>query len=90
MIELQKKIKQSMPERELAAQLLNQMLEFKKDYYSDFNTFRQMDGAELTGGLGLIYVEKTFDNVEFRNIFKEGVIRGTKVILEKKIENSIG
>jgi len=63
---------------------------FKEKYYSDFNTFRQLEeGIELTGGVGLLYVKKTFDNIDFKNIFIGNKICGTEVIMEKKIEDSL-
>lgn len=56
---------------------------FQLSYYSDFNIYRQFHGKELTGGLGLIYVQKVFDKVSFQHRIKDGAIAGTIVSLEK-------
>jgi len=65
--------------------IFSELSEFKLQYFTDFNTFRQLEGKELSGGVGLIQVLNTFDNVEFHNIVKETSICGLKVIMDKLI-----
>ncbi len=59
---------------------------FKLDYYTDFNTFRQLEGSDVSGGVGLLQVKNTFDSVEFNNIIKGNKICGLSVVMEKFIE----
>ncbi len=66
--------------------IISDLTGFKQDYYTDFNTFRDMECiGESTGGLGLIQVKSTFDKVDFNNIIKENRISGLSVIMEKFI-----
>lgn len=68
--------------------ILSRFNQFKTAYFSDFNSFRQMDqGSELTGGVGLLYVKRTFDNVVFRHILYHDKITGTEILMEKYLEN---
>jgi putative nucleotidyltransferase with HDIG domain len=57
--------------------------QFQLKYFFDFNTFMQRKGAYLSGGLGLIYVLRMFDNVEFRKITDEHRVCGMEIIMEK-------
>ncbi len=59
--------------------------EFQLKYFFDFNKFMQRKGAYLSGGLGLLYVLRTFDNVEFRKITDEHRVCGMEIIMEKNI-----
>ncbi len=65
--------------------LLLELNTFKLEYYTDYNTFRQLEDSEVTGGVGLLQVINTFDNVEFQNIIKSDEIVGFKVIMEKNV-----
>ncbi len=58
---------------------------FKYEYYSDYNTFKQFDEGDLSGGLGLVQVKNSFDNVAFVNIIKDNKVNGLEVTLEKII-----
>ncbi len=57
--------------------------QFQLKYFFDFNTFMQRKGSYLSGGLGLIYVLRMFDNVEFRKITDEHRVCGMEIIMEK-------
>jgi serine/threonine protein kinase/response regulator RpfG family c-di-GMP phosphodiesterase len=63
-------------------ELLHKLNMFKQDYYTDFNSFRQIDSSEMSGGVGLIQVKSTFDNVYFKNIVKSNRIKGLEVKME--------
>lgn len=76
---------QNLEENPQAKNILTKINNFKEKYYSDFNAYRKLQGPELSGGLGLIYVKKTFDLVEFENIMSQNRILGTRVILEKNL-----
>jgi len=70
-------------------QMIEGFNEFKTSYYSDFNAFRQKEkGPDLTGGLGLLYVKKAFDNVVFKHVLYHNKITGTEVIMEKYIRKN--
>jgi putative nucleotidyltransferase with HDIG domain len=75
------------PEREKEAwkTALADLEGFREDYYTDFNVFRQIEGSEISGGVGLLYVKKTFDDVVFRNIVDNGRITGLEVTLTKLV-----
>ena len=74
---------QNLEESPQVKSILTEANNFKEKYYSDFNAYRKLQGPELSGGLGLIYVKKTFDLVEFENIISQNRILGTRVVLEK-------
>ncbi len=71
--------------REEIAMMVGYLNDFRAKYYIDFNTYRQLDSADSTGGVGLIHVLKTFDRVEYRNIVENYTVRGLEVVMEKII-----
>lgn len=48
--------------------------------------YRHIDAPEGTGGIGLIQVMQTFDNVDFHHIIANHTISGLEVVLEKYID----
>ncbi len=58
---------------------------FKLKYYTDFNTFRELEGTDVSGGVGLLQVMGFFDNAELKNKYTGDEISGLKVVLEKII-----
>ncbi len=59
--------------------------QFQLKYFFDFNTFMQKKTPYSTGGVGLLYVLRMFDNVEFRKITDEHRVCGMEVVMEKII-----
>ncbi|PKL15005.1 MAG: hypothetical protein CVV50_01515, partial [Spirochaetae bacterium HGW-Spirochaetae-6] len=74
-------------EKEKILPILSNLSDFKTKYYTDFNSFRSLEAEELSGGLGLLYVKKTFDEVIFKNIYESSHITGAEVIMRKNLEN---
>ncbi len=60
--------------------------DFLLDYYINYNQYRHVDSPEKTGGIGLIHVMQTFDNVDFRQIVENNTLRGMEIVLEKFID----
>ncbi len=79
------KIKNKLDEDNSYKEIITGLKTLKSDYYSDFNTFQQFDDGDLSGGLGLVQVKNSFDNVVFENIMENNKICGLKVTLEKNI-----
>lgn len=71
--------------KELINGLSRRLQGFLMDYYINFNKFRQMESTDMTGGVGLIQVMQSFDNVEFRNIMENNAVSGLEVTLFKYI-----
>jgi hypothetical protein len=71
--------------RDEISRMIGQINDFRAKYYIDFNTYRQINSADSTGGVGLIHVLKTFDHVDYRNIVEDYAIRGLEVVMEKLI-----
>jgi HD-GYP domain-containing protein (c-di-GMP phosphodiesterase class II)/serine/threonine protein kinase/anti-sigma regulatory factor (Ser/Thr protein kinase) len=65
--------------------ILKEADSFKEKYYGDFNAYRKLQGPDLSGGLGLIYVKKTFDSVTFENLIRGNRVCGTRVTLEIQV-----
>lgn len=65
--------------------ILSSLMDFKTKYYTDFNSFRSLEAEELSGGLGLLYVKKTFDEVVFKNIYESSHIIGAEVFMRKEL-----
>lgn len=65
--------------------ILKDLNKFKNKNYFDFNAFMQFETHELSGGVGLLYVETTFDNVYYNKILKNNQVKGFEVVLEKKL-----
>ncbi len=66
--------------------IIDNLNDFIKFNYADYNIFQNLKDEELSGGIGLIQVKNFFDEVEFNNIIEKGKIIGTEVKLLKKIE----
>ena len=64
-------------------QIMNDLNSFKNKNYFDFNVFMQFESEEMSGGVGLLYVETAFDNVEYNKIIKNNNVVGFEVVLEK-------
>lgn len=71
--------------RDEISALIGLINDFRAKYYIDFNTYRQIDSTESTGGVGLIHVLKTFDRVDYRNIVVNYAIKGLEVVMEKLV-----
>jgi putative nucleotidyltransferase with HDIG domain len=66
---------------------LNRKLQgFLMDNYINYNRYRHIDAPEGTGGIGLIQVMQTFDNVDFHHIIANHTISGMEVVLKKFID----
>lgn len=59
---------------------------FLMENYINYNRYRHIDAPEGTGGIGLIMVMQSFDNVDFRNIIEHHSLTGMEVILEKYLD----
>ncbi|MBN1533653.1 MAG: ATP-binding protein [Spirochaetes bacterium] len=77
------------PEREAMARIITNLENFHLEYFFDFNRYRMFDAGELSGGVGLIHVMQTFDQVDFRNITDQYRVRGMEVTLERYFEGSM-
>jgi anti-sigma regulatory factor (Ser/Thr protein kinase) len=74
------------PERkDEISRMIGYLNDFRAKYYIDFNTYRQIDSSESTGGVGLIHVLKSFDRVEYRNLVENYSIKGLEVVMVKYI-----
>lgn len=71
--------------KEKIRDIVIQFNNFRREYYLDYNSFRQIEGTELTGGIGLVHVLSFFDNVKFSNIIVNSRIKGFQVTLYKVI-----
>ncbi len=63
--------------------IINDLNRFKNKNYFDFNAFMQFESPELTGGVGLLYVETTFDNVTYNKIIEQDKVVAFEVIMQK-------
>ena len=71
--------------KEAFATAIKNFDQFQLKYFFDFNTFMQKKTPYSTGGVGLLYVLRMFDNVEFRKITDEHRVCGMEVVMEKII-----
>ncbi len=72
--------------RDVFGDLNKKLQNFLMEYYINYNQYRQIDSPEATGGIGLIQVMQTFDNVDFRQIVENNTLCGMEVMLEKFID----
>ncbi len=72
--------------RNVFGDLNKKLHSFLMDYYINYNQYRHLDSPEATGGIGLIQVMQTFDNVDFRPVVANHTLCGMEVILEKFID----
>lgn len=77
---------ESAPCRDAFNDTHKKLQDFLLDYYINYNQYRHIDSPEKTGGIGLIHVMQTFDNVDFRQIVENNTLRGMEVVLEKFID----
>lgn len=66
-------------------QAVERLSRFRDTYYMDYNAFRRKEISELSGGLGILQVKNSFDNVIIEHIIKDHEIAGTEVTLIKSI-----
>ncbi len=71
--------------KEAFAAAIKNFDQFQLKYFFDFNTFMQKKTPYSSGGVGLLYVLRMFDNVEFRKITDEHRVCGMEVVMEKII-----
>jgi len=72
--------------QEICEGLSRKLQSFLMGNYINYNRYRHIDAPDGTGGIGLIQVMQTFDNVDFRQIIANHTLCGTEVVLEKYIE----
>jgi hypothetical protein len=66
-------------------QAIRNLEQFQLNYFFDFNSYMQKKSDYASGGVGLLYVLRMFDNVEFRNITDNHRVVGLEVLMEKFI-----
>ena len=72
--------------RDVFGTVSRKLQDFLMEYYINYNQYRRLDSPEATGGIGLIQVMQTFDNVDFRPIVVNHALCGMEVVLEKFID----
>lgn len=72
--------------RDVFGAMNRKLQDFLMEYYINYNQYRRLDSPEATGGIGLIQVMQTFDNVDFRPVVANHALSGMEVVLEKFID----
>ncbi|HPV41901.1 MAG TPA: 7TM diverse intracellular signaling domain-containing protein [Spirochaetota bacterium] len=72
--------------RDVFGAMNRKLQEFLMDYFINYNQYRRLESPEATGGIGLIQVMQTFDNVDFRPVIVNHALCGMEVVLEKFID----
>jgi HD-GYP domain-containing protein (c-di-GMP phosphodiesterase class II)/anti-sigma regulatory factor (Ser/Thr protein kinase) len=72
--------------RDVIGAMNRKLQEFLMDYFINYNQYRRLESPEATGGIGLIQVMQTFDNVDFRPVIVNHALCGMEVVLEKFID----